>query len=281
MKVFISWSGELSKQVAELLAEWIPSVIQSAHPWVSTGGIEKGEVWFNAIAEQLADGAIGIICLTQEHMDARWILFEAGALSKGLTTNRVCTFLINLDPSQLVPPLSQFNATKPVKEDVLQLIQTINKQEKQPLPEVRLKAAFEQWWGVFEDRFKKILSKKPSKIPAKRPVEDMVTEILELSRAIQRNLQEHMPSTPSRLNQLLSQLAERQTLKGLWVSDGAVVTPKGTIMDLGTDIPAHAGSSTIAFEVKAAPHRAAFNKTTSGQRIGAGPQEQILYLRQP
>ena len=42
MKVFISWSGNKSHKVAMIFREWLPSVIQSLEPYVSSEDIDKG-----------------------------------------------------------------------------------------------------------------------------------------------------------------------------------------------------------------------------------------------
>ncbi|PYJ82158.1 MAG: hypothetical protein DME22_19350 [Verrucomicrobia bacterium] len=55
MRVFISWSGELSKQVAELLATWIEDILQGIQTWISTEDIDKGSIWFTEISGQLTD----------------------------------------------------------------------------------------------------------------------------------------------------------------------------------------------------------------------------------
>lgn len=89
MKVFISWSKNLSKDCAEILSDWIKCTLQASEPWVSSKDIDKGSLWFNEINDQLKDTKVGIVCLTKENKSNPWILFESGALAKGLSANRV------------------------------------------------------------------------------------------------------------------------------------------------------------------------------------------------
>ena len=192
MKVFISWSGKLSGQVAELLSGWIGDVLQGVETWISSEDIDKGSLWFGDISAQLGGTGIGILCLTGENIGAPWILFEAGALSKGLTRNRVCPLLIDLEHTDLKPPLSQFNATLPNRNDMFKLLKTINAERGDArISDERLQKAFERWWDDFANAFPKILKDyKPSKEPERRSVDDMTTEILELTRSIQKTMQE-------------------------------------------------------------------------------------------
>jgi hypothetical protein len=186
MKVFISWSGDLSKRVAEVLKEWIPNVLQNAEPWMSSSDIDKGAIWFDEISSSLAAGSVGVICLTRDNVTAPWILFESGALAKGLTKARVCTFLIEANPSELKPPLSQFNATLPTKEEMVKLIKTINASDKEKaISDKRVEDAVEHWWPVFERKFKEALKSAPRSVAPKRGQEDMIEEILELVRKLE------------------------------------------------------------------------------------------------
>lgn len=190
MKVFISWSGELSHKIALLLKEWLQDVIQSIEPYVSSEDVEKGTRWFSDISVNLEDTDFGIICLTPENLNAPWILFEAGALSKSIDKSRVCPFLIKLSPSDLVDPLSQFQACTSKKDDMLKLLQTMNNAiQDKPLEESKLKKSFERCWSDFEKNLTK--AKNTITVPEKitRPKDEILDEVLQLCRSISQAVQ--------------------------------------------------------------------------------------------
>ena len=195
MKVFISWSGDLSKKVAEVLHDWIEDVLQGTDAWISTDDIDKGSLWFSDIANGLSETGVGILVLSKDNVSAPWLLFEAGALSKGLTKSRVCPLLVNLTPADLKAPLSQFNATMPMKEDMLKLVKTINSQKgEQALTDDRLQKAFDRWWSDFETKFAETLkTHNPTKAVTRRAPEDMIAEILEIVRSLQSSSQKSNP----------------------------------------------------------------------------------------
>jgi hypothetical protein len=188
MKVFISWSGDHSRKVAELLKSWLEDVLQGVEAWMSKEDISKGEIWFSGLSDTLAKTDFGILCLTAKNSTAPWILFEAGALSKGLSKSRVCPLLIDFGASSLTPPLSQFNAALPTRDEMLKLVQAINRQGEQPLltPE-KLSKAFNRWWDEFESKFAAISKQQAEQpTPPQRSTDDMVVEILETVRALQK-----------------------------------------------------------------------------------------------
>lgn len=186
MKVFVSWSGQRSKAVAELISDWIKCVLQASHPWISTRDIDKGAIWFSEISDQLKDTAAGIVCLTHENKDKPWILFETGALAKGLNTNRVCTFLIDLQPSDIEDPLAQFNHTQPDKTSMWGLICSLNScLESQRLEEKILRQVFETYWSQFERKFAKALGDTPpAEVVEPRSEESILSEILKHTRSL-------------------------------------------------------------------------------------------------
>lgn len=186
MKVFVSWSGQRSKVVAELFSDWLKCVIQASQPWISTRDIDRGAIWFSEINDKLKDVSVGVICLTQENKNKPWILFETGALAKGLSTNRVCTFLIDLKPEDLQDPLAQFNHTTPDLNSVWELTRTINAcLSDKALDDRILKQVFDTYWPQFQTKFQVALDQNPpqEEIPP-RSEQDILTEILNNTRSL-------------------------------------------------------------------------------------------------
>ena len=190
MKIFVSWSGERSKAVATLLSDWIKCVIQASRPWISTRDIDRGALWFAEIGDQLKETSVGIICLTQENKNRPWILFEAGALAKGLSSNRVCTFLIDLKSTDLEDPLAQFNHTFPIRESIWGLVQTLNSSlGAGGLDERILTQIFETYWPQFEEKFAAAIAQFPPKEKAEpRSEKNLLGEILENTRFLSTRL---------------------------------------------------------------------------------------------
>lgn len=195
MKVFLSWSGEISKDAACILRDWLPSVIQSIEPYVSSEDIEKGSRWATDIAKELERSFFGIICVTKDNYNAPWVNFEAGALSKSVDSSRVCPFLVNLKKAELPQcPLLQFQLTVYDKEDVFRLVTGINAslEQVQQLDEARLKKAFDVWWPVLQQQIEDLLKKSVHSSATKQNVQEkkpqLLEEILDLVREQQKVL---------------------------------------------------------------------------------------------
>jgi hypothetical protein len=154
MKVFLSWSGQTSREVATVLHDWLPYVIQGARPFISTGDIDKGKRWGDALADELKSVGYGIICLTQENFREPWINFEAGAISKAIDKSCVSPFLFNVDAPRIDGPLQQFQFTINEKEDIFTLLRSINGQmdPDRQLPFEVLRREFDTWWPELEGK---------------------------------------------------------------------------------------------------------------------------------
>jgi hypothetical protein len=195
VRVFISWSGDRSRGVAELLRDWLPDVINAVEPWMSSEDIEKGAVGLAEISRELNDCSFGIVCLTQENQGRAWINYEAGALSKsvGDNPNRVATLLIDITSStEVTGPLSQFQATLLTLNDMKRLAQSLNSATESPRPPDRIDRVVERLWPDFEPKLAEALSASGARAPNKRPrsQQDVLDELLTLTREIARTMPE-------------------------------------------------------------------------------------------
>jgi hypothetical protein len=129
----------------------------------------------------------GIICLTPSNLHSDWILFEAGALSKTLKNTFVCPLLIGLEPADVKGPLAQFQATRAVKEEFLQLLKTLNGAlGDSALPDSHIDEAFEVWWPKLHEHLSKLPPDGATNVPS-RTERDLLDEILQYVRNQSRN----------------------------------------------------------------------------------------------
>lgn len=183
MKVFLSWSGQLSKLVAEQLREWLPNVIQKLEPWLSSEDIGKGARWSAHVASELVASKAGIICVAADNHVAPWLNFEAGAISNSVGPAMVCTLLIGMKPTDLAGPLTQFQATVISEPDIKRLVVSLNRAlEKDALPDKKLDEAFEVWWP----RLKTALSSLQLPAGQERSDREIAEETLAIVRELAR-----------------------------------------------------------------------------------------------
>lgn len=181
--VFLSWSGQRSRAVAEALKKYLPIIINDLVPWLSTKDIDKGSRSTEEIAAALVGARAGIICLTPNNLKEPWILFEAGAIAKTVREKPLaCTLLIGVEVSGLSGPLAQFQATKPTKTDMLQMVMDLNKALAESAVEPsQVKETFGLCWPNLEEILKNLPSDGPEKSTERDPT-DMLKELVELTR---------------------------------------------------------------------------------------------------
>lgn len=160
LRVFISWSGELSHQVALALRDWLPVVIPGTETWVSSENIPKGSRWGSKLAQELESTNCGIICVLPENETEPWLYFEAGALSKSVDEGRVHPFLLTGGVDQLHGSLAQFQATKFDEDDIWKLVQSLNDNAGDDQRDWELlKARFKVCWTNLEHQLRPLADK--------------------------------------------------------------------------------------------------------------------------
>lgn len=182
-------------QTAIIFRDWLPSVIQSIVPYVSSEDIDKGARWSTDIAKELEESTFGILCVTKENVHAPWLTFEAGALSKTMKKSAVSPFLLDIKRSEVNGPILQFQSTIFEKEDVKKLVYSLNRAcGDDTLADERLEKAFQVWYPTFEDQLNDLLQTWPQVRDADLDEEtidssgEILEEILDLARNNQKLL---------------------------------------------------------------------------------------------
>jgi TIR domain len=183
MKVFISWSGPRSHQIALAFREWLPKVLPQVRPWVSSEDIDKGARWNPALTSELDSTWFGILCLVPENARSDWVIFEAGAIARSMERSRVAPFLMGVEVRDIPEPLAQFQCTRFEKEDVRKLVHSINRASSEPIEPRTLDETFDRSWPALADRIASLDAQAPSRPAPKRvsvaplvegPVEDAI-----------------------------------------------------------------------------------------------------------
>jgi hypothetical protein len=229
LRVFLSWSGAKSHEVALALKSWLPEVINDLDPWMSSEDIDKGAPWSATIARELEQSNFGIICLTRENQNRVWLNYEAGAIAKAMSgeTSRAATFLIDIaSDSEVTGPLFQFQSTKPTKDEVLKLVRSLNTAAGNPRTDEQLKRAVEKWWPDLEEAI--TTANRPS-LQTKKPVRtdrQVLDEVLLRVRDITQELS-RLPESlvQSRYSSGLREVVQISTQRA-FEADLAKILPK-------------------------------------------------------
>ena len=151
MRVFISWSGQVSKGTARALRAWLPCVIQDVEPFMSEQDTEKSSYGLSRISKQLESADFAILCLTKQNLQSRWLHFETGVLAKSVGENRVIPLLVGLTDSDIEAPMSEFDCVKIVEGDIRRMLMRMNNACRKPLPDSTLLRTSIKWWPEFRD----------------------------------------------------------------------------------------------------------------------------------
>lgn len=128
--LFLCWSGQRSKQVAEALKGYFEEIFlclgltgaKATRVAMSETLIDKGAPWSADLLKGLEHARAGIVCLTPENRSSAWLHFEGGAIAthglngqdgapKDNNPNKLFGFLFTFDSTQIGGPLSLFQAT--------------------------------------------------------------------------------------------------------------------------------------------------------------------------
>ena len=185
MKVFISWSGDPAKEVAEKLRTWLPTVLAgNVQCFVSSQDIRRGERGLDVIAAELQDRDYGIVVLTKDNMSSPWVNFEAGALGKSLGAGKVAPLLLDVTRADVEGPVAQFqNTLLTDRDDMLQFVRDMALLTP-GVPEDSVVTLFDAKWGELEQVVEHAAGLGDP--VTTRSVESMLEEVLEHVRSLRK-----------------------------------------------------------------------------------------------
>ncbi|PZO47703.1 MAG: hypothetical protein DCF16_17395 [Alphaproteobacteria bacterium] len=131
--IFISWSGEKSKKVANRLADFLEDVL-GVKAYTSDKEMKPAQNWRDELERRLSEAKFCIMCLSIENIDAPWMMWESGAIWQARKhaeadssdrNERVCPFLIDFPPGELpslAGPLGGVNVVRYGEDEVRKLV---------------------------------------------------------------------------------------------------------------------------------------------------------------
>jgi hypothetical protein len=178
MLVVLSWSGEKSRTVARALWEWLPRVLYFVDPWMSDRDIHAGQRWEREVAAAMNEAGFGILCVTRESVNAPWLIYEAGALSR----TPVAPLLIDIPATLITGPLAQFQAKTLDRQGCHDLVISINARFGSLMQRAEIDRRFDERWPELAARVA-AHPPEPRPEPAPSPREREVTPALPASTA--------------------------------------------------------------------------------------------------
>ncbi|MFI5583396.1 hypothetical protein ACIA5G_00035 [Amycolatopsis sp. NPDC051758] len=189
MRVFLSWSGDYSRQVAAAVKGWLPYLINEVEPFMSSS-IEAGTRWQAEISTQLEATDFGIIFVTADNQAKPWLNFEAGALAKSVSASHVVPLAINLGLADIENPLGQFQGQILDEAGMKSIVRALNAVAQKPLDDGMIDKLLSKWWPELHEEVEAIKSgplAQTALIQAERPEREILEELLATVRGLDRS----------------------------------------------------------------------------------------------
>ncbi len=188
-KVFISWAGNSSAEIAKHLKIWLKICLPSINIFMSSE-ISSGNRWTVELAKQLQEIDYGLLIYTKENLDNLWMAFEAGALSKRHENSRIVPLLFDgVKTANLHDSIRQFQAKYFEYDKFLTLLQDLNdlmpeskRQDQEDLQNASLAT-----WDNFASQVNEALKAKQKKDTVdatwtdRQLLEELLEQVIKLS----------------------------------------------------------------------------------------------------
>lgn len=161
MKIFLSWSGNLSREVALLLSEHLRPILWDVKTFMSGENIPSGSEWTKVLARELKENPFAIVCLTPQNLSSPWLLYEAGALTYN-DDNKLCALLLGtLTLEDVRGPLERYQHRALTEKEFRTLLDDIRKMLADPPTEKEFDQNFAMHWPAIQKGYAEALKKFP------------------------------------------------------------------------------------------------------------------------
>ena len=185
MQVFISWSGDQSRLVADALEKAIRHIVRGASTFISTHDIDPGERWETRVSEELEKSNHAVLCITRDNQTAPWLNYEAGALGKLVGTSKVIPYTLGFPPNELRSgPLTRFQGVQNDELGTWNLMKSLNQASSSPGDDRFLREDFDVWFPMLQKKMTELLAENPAARAASAP--DDRELLLEIRQDIRR-----------------------------------------------------------------------------------------------
>lgn len=157
MKVFISWSGPVSKNIASKLQRLLVKLPLGLETWMSTD-IRPGAKWRDELESELVNTDFGIVCLTPDNMDSAWLRYETDSLTKMVDKTNVVLILHGVESTSLPSSYRSFQTRAFQRDSIWMLVQQLNDMADDSKQDpFDLEKAFSTVWDGIDQRIKEEL----------------------------------------------------------------------------------------------------------------------------
>lgn len=159
MEVFISWSGDESRAVAEELAKALQHMVRGVSTFVSSNDIDPGDRWETRVSEELEKSNHAVLCVTRENQIAPWLNYEAGASGKLFGKSKVIPYTLGFPPNELRSgPLTRFQGVQNDEHGTWSLVKSLSQSSASPDDDHFVRDGFDMWWPRLRDRMAELLA---------------------------------------------------------------------------------------------------------------------------
>jgi predicted nucleotide-binding protein len=147
MRVYLSWSGQLSHTVANLLRDWLPEVLETVEPWLASADATSEERDYSK-----SEYDVIIPCVTRDNTEALGNAIPIGAIYQLPSDDfpAVMVVLVGVKLSDLSGIIRMFDSAGLSEKGMQTLLGALNERAEIPIDPLACKTRVHMLWPRLE-----------------------------------------------------------------------------------------------------------------------------------